>query len=487
MKAPKTLRMTEAELAEGVQPESGSFRDPSGQVYIVGGRVIRGVNETTASELAQLLEEGFFKKAISSGEVVRTQEIEAPEVPVSSSFSDQPWARFFDHQPISMVTYPYEWTFSMLQDAAALQLKLVEVSLENGWTLKDATPYNIQFEGSKPVFIDVASFQPWVEGEPWVGYRQFCAMFLAPLMLRNYLGVDHAQFLRSSLEGVSSIDAAKLLRGTARFRRGVLSHIVFPASVERSILKRERDDVPAKRRDARTHSRAMVIGLVQSLRRLVSRFDARIAHTDWSEYDTTHTYAEPDFEKKKAFVERHAAQKKRHSIWDIGCNTGTFSRICAPFAEQVLAIDGDHDAVEKLYLAERDNRDSNILPLVMDLANMSPGQGWAGQERKAFTDRGKPDLIVCLALIHHIRISANIPISKYLDWLASLGCDVVIEFVDRHDEMVIKLLTNKKEQYGDYSRTTFEHSLARHFSVKESEELKEGRRVIYMLSPLGQG
>ena len=467
-------------------PDTGSFRDPSGQVYVHDRKVLRGLNAEAARSLNQLILLDFFQQAVQDGNVIATRISPTPPLRMESSFGTMPWSAYLTHELVPFVTYPYEWTFGMLRDAASLQLKLLEDCLENEWTLKDATPFNIQFIGAKPVFIDIGSFEPWVSGEPWVGYRQFCSMFLIPLMLKAYLGVDHTRILRSNLEGVSAVDASKLLKGLARFRRGVISHVTFPALVEMSISRRERDNVPAKRRAQNKQSKAMVVGLVQSLARLIASFESSIRHTDWSEYDKTHTYAEPDLDAKKKFVEQHVRSKKRGSIWDIGCNTGTFSQICSPYASQVIAIDGDHDAVEKLYIRESKKRHSNILPIVMDLANMSPGQGWSGQERKSFTDRGTPDLIICLALIHHLRISANIPIKKYLDWLASLKCDVLIEFVDRHDEMVVKLLTNKREQYTDYCRHEFERVVMELFLIRDQKEIKQGSRVLYMLSPLAR-
>ncbi|MGB5835252.1 MAG: hypothetical protein WBG92_25145 [Thiohalocapsa sp.] len=386
-----------------------------------------------------------------------------------------------EHEVVPFVTYPYEWTFSMLKDAALLQLNLIEDSMLDGWTLKDATPFNIQWIGARRVFIDVPSFEPRQDGERWLGYRQFCQMFLTPLFLKSYLNVDHTRILRSNIDGISASDARKLFRGLSRFRRGVTSHVLFPAMVEESIAKRERDSAPAKARAARKQSDAMVIGLVQSLTRLVRSLPGKIRHTDWSKYADTHSYESREVERKVEFVRDCASRKQRSMVWDIGSNTGTFSRACAPFSRIVISIDGDHDAVEQLYLAEKAKDSSNILPVVMDLSNISPAQGWAGQERKAFDQRGKPDLVVCLALIHHIRISANVPLVLFLDWLRSLDCEIVIEFVDRHDEMVEKLLVNKKEVYDDYSRSEFERLIGERYRVETSSELKGGRRVLYHL------
>ena len=445
-------------------------------------RILRGLNQEALEIYQSLADSDFYQSALARGEIVGTRLLPADDEAVST-LGTEGWAGVLEHEAIPFVTYPYEWTFSMLKDAALLQLKLIERGLENGWTMKDASPYNIQWIGARPVFIDVGSFIPWAEGEPWVGYRQFCSMFLTPLLIRAHLGIEHLALLRSFLDGIPPTEAARYFRGLSKFKKGVLSHVIFPAKVENSISKRERDDAPAQQRTAGKQSKAMVIGLVQSLSRLVKKLGIDIEHTDWSRYDKTHSYEDQDFETKKAFVGKHAAESGREYIWDIGCNTGTFSRICSEHCKHVIAVDGDHNAVEQLYLAEKRNPSSNILPLVMNLGNVSPAQGWMGQERQSFDHRKQPDLILCLALIHHIRLSANIPNALFLQWLRGFDSDVILEFVNREDEMVIKLLTNKKEQYEDYNLDQFLREAEALFTVHDRAPLKGGKREIFYLKP----
>lgn len=476
-------------MDSGLKANTGSFRDPHNRVYEVKSkasgqkvRILRGLSSEALENYQNLSDQTFFQKEMSTGHVVQSNILTEADADAKIVMSDG-WVGVLEHETVPFVTYPYEWTFSMLKDAALLQLHLIEESLENGWTLKDATPYNIQWIGSRPVFIDLASFVPWEEGEPWIGYRQFCSMFLTPLMLRAHLGIDHLPILRSYIDGIPPMEAAKFFTGIKRLKKGVLSHIIFPSKVETSIAKRERDDAQARQRSSRAHSKAMVLGLVQSLTRLVQKLSVEVTHTDWSQYDKTHSYQDTDFDAKKAFVLRHASPAQREYVWDIGCNTGTFSRIVAEHGDHVISVDGDHDAVEQLYLAEKNNPDSNILPLVMDLGNISPGQGWAGDERQAFDQRKKPALILCLALIHHVRLSANIPNVFFLKWLRSLDADVILEFVNRNDEMVVKLLTNKKEQYEDYNFDQFISETEQFFSIVDRESLKGGKREIFYLTP----
>ena len=471
-----------------VNMNSGSFRDPDNRVYEIGSdnnkkRILRGLSHNALTTYNALVEQEFFKKLLNSSEVVKTNLLLEDQNEVKKILADG-WAAVIEHEPIPFITYPYEWTFSMLKDAALLHLKLIEKSLENGWTMKDATPYNIQWIGSKPIFIDIPSFQPWKVGDPWVGYRQFCSMFLTPLLLKAHLGIDHLPQLRSYLDGIPPTEAIKYFSGIKSLKKGVLSHIVFPAKVEKSIEKKERDDAPAAKRSSGKQSLAMVLGLVQSLTRLVQKLSIKNEHTDWSQYDKTHSYNEIDFELKKDFISKHASSTHRNYIWDIGCNTGTFSRIFSENCKNVISIDGDHNAVEQLYLVEKQDPTSNILPLVMNIGNISPNQGWAGKERLAFDHRIKPDLVLCLALIHHIRLSANIPNYLFLKWLRSLDAEIIIEFVNRNDEMVEKLLTNKKEQYEDYNLDQFIQDTGEYFTIKDRTSLKEGKRELFYLNPI---
>lgn len=481
--------MNSIETAQAERVDAGSFRDPSGRVYFVDSpvmeterrsRVLRGIDAETSENMKSLLQADFFRLLQQSGKVVSTNIADENDAAVTGILN-KGWHSALEHEHIPFISYAYEWTFSMLKDAALLQLELLEESLENGWIIKDSTPFNVQWIGARPVFIDVPSFEPWVKGEGWIGYRQFCNMFLIPLLLRAHLGLDHTTLLRGNLDGISPVEAAKYFYGMKRLKRGVLSHVLLPAKVETGIGRRERDDAEAKRRVGGKKSKAMVIGLVQSIKRLVNKLSIELNHTDWSRYDKTHSYQDGDYQAKLAFVDQFAGKKARDHVWDIGCNTGVFSEVVAKHANYVVAVDGDHNAVEQLYWRKRESGEENILPLVMNLANISPGQGWAGKERAAFDNRKKPDLVVCLALIHHMRMSANIPNVMFLEWLHSLGSDVILEFVDRHDEMVVKLLTNKKEQYADYNLDQFVGEVNLFFDIEAEEELKGGKRRIYYL------
>lgn len=461
--------------------DSGSFRDPNNKVYYYKKRVIRGVSEEAKRNWENISTQPFFKALLEKGSVIPTRKI-TEEDQTRSAILSKGWKEALEHERIPFISYPYEWPFSMLKDAALLQLKLVRDCVENEWTLKDATAYNIQWHKAKPVFIDTVSFEPRAANSAWVGYRQFCMMYLYPLMLKAHLDIDYLPILRSSLDGINPIEMAKIFRISQMFKKGVLPHVIFPAKMEDRISKTERDQKPVKKRAVK-NTQNMVLGLIAGLESVVRKLDVNIQHTDWSQYENTHSYADQEFIKKKAFVEKCVLAREWDMAWDIGSNTGTFSKICSPSCNSVISIDGDHDAIEQLYRREKINTESNILPLVMNLSNISPDQGWGGSERKSLENRGTPDIVICLALIHHIALSANVPIKMFMAWLRKLNSAVILEYVDRSDAMVEKLLANKSETYPDYNLESFEHCAKEMFDIKDTMLLKNGSRKIFYLTP----
>ncbi len=471
-----------------IAPDPGSFRDRSNRVYRAGDRIYRGVSETAIRNYRALSKTEFYKSLASEGKIVGTSETDPGEAQRFGALAR--WPAALTHETAPFISYPYEWSFGMLKDAALLHLEILKRAIPDGWILKDSSAYNIQFFGARPVFIDIPSFEPYRTGEPWAGYRQFCMMFLYPLMLKSYLGVDFGPMMRAHMDGIDPSLANKLLGRPARFRKGVLSHVVLHAKLQERAAARDLDEArrltegaggsPEARGGAR-HSLAMVLGIIEGLEAIVKSMKSPDERTVWGDYHADHSYSDASHEKKKRFVESAAAGGNYRTIWDIGCNTGLFSRLCEKHCEQVVSIDGDPAAIDQLYRIEKAEGSGKILPLIVDFSNASPNQGWRGAERKSLENRGRPDLILCLALIHHIVISANIPMSEFIDWLAELGGDAVIEFVTMKDAMVQMLLRNRVNQYEDYTAEEFERLASAHYEIAASEELKGGSRKIYYL------
>jgi ribosomal protein L11 methylase PrmA len=416
---------------------------------------------------------------------VRTAQI---DMPVAES-QPSAWAAFLQHDTIPFVSYPYEWTFGMLKDAALLHLDLLAQALEENFTLKDGTAYNVQWAGDRPVFIDVLSFERVTRGQLWAGYRQFCQTFLYPLFLQAYKDVPFQPWLRGCLDGITPEQCANLMSLRDMVRPGVLKHAWLHAWLEGSERVRESNvQQNLKRAGSNTSlTKALVAGLTQIIRRLAWN----PPDSKWSGYAANTTYSSTDAQRKADFVRAAVAARPAGLVWDLGCNTGDYSRIAAENAECVVAMDADHLAVERLYQSLRKTRAiaSNkagrqlILPLVSNFVDPSPNLGWRGRERKTLAERGRPELILCLALIHHLVIGAGVPMRELLQWLAALGSRLVIEFVGKDDAMVQQLLRNKRDNYGDYDPDLFDRWLHEFFEVVRSERLESGTRVLYYAVP----
>jgi hypothetical protein len=454
-----------------VEREPGSFRDRNGTVYYRGARVFRALSPTALANWTMLRETDFFARHATDGSIIGTRA--APdEAPPPGA------ACVLEHARVPFVSYPYEWTFGMLRDAALLHLALMREALAEGMILKDATPYNIQWIGTRPVHIDIPSFEPLRPGQPWVGYRQFCELFLYPLMLEAYRGIRFRPWLRGRIDGIPADEMRRLMSARDLLRPGVLLHVAAQSALQRRYEGSGRD-VRSKLAEAGFDKR-LIVNNVAKLSDLVAKLAPPGTRTEWANYEGSHSYDAAEFEAKATFVREAAATRRWRLAWDLGCNTGTFSAIVASHADQVVAMDGDPEAIEQLYRREREAGGPRpILPLVVNLADASPNQGWLGSERKGLAERGRPDLTLCLALIHHVVITANIPLREFIGWLADLGTSVVIEFVGREDEMVQTLLANREDQYPDYHPETFRALLAERFTIEAERPLKGGKRHIY--------
>jgi SAM-dependent methyltransferase len=455
--------------------EPGSFRDPESRVFYAGKEVYRALSPDGLSDFEALRATGL----LDDERVVRTEAAEDTAA-LRGLLVHEP-AGVLRHERIPFVSYPYEWTFSMLKDAALLQLDLLLSALDHDLVLKDATPYNVQFKGAKPVFVDVGSFERMREGEPWVGYRQFCMLYLYPLLLQALKGVPFQPWLRGSIEGISPPQMRGLMSFRDRFHKGVFTNVFLHAKLEARYADRP-DQV--KQEVKRVFKKELFVANVRKMRKLVERLEWNPPEGVWTAYGERNSYTDDDARRKDDFVREVATSRPWKLVWDIGANNGRYSRISAERATTVVAVDADQGPVELLYRDLRQEGDENILTLTMNLADPSPGLGWRGLERRSMPDRGKPDLVLALALIHHVAISANVPVKEFVDWLASLGTALVIEFPTREDPMVKKLLAPKRDGlHPDYELGFFERTLSEAFDVERSERLQSGTRVLYFARP----
>jgi len=404
---------------------------------------------------------------VAAGRVVDTEEL-APDL--------------LGHEVVEPFSYPYEWSFTMLADAALLHLDLVLEALGEGLWTKDASAYNVTFRGPRPVFVDVGSFAP-ATGGPWPGYRQFCQHFLFPLLLTAETGVDFRPWLRSSLDGLAAGDLARLLPVRARLRSRALRHVVLPVLAQRM----------ARRPGQRVADELAASGFTAELARAsLDRLRATVAglawrpRSPWVDYGRTCSYTPADRRAKGAFVAAALAERPPGTVWDLGTNDGTYARMAADAGARVVAVDGDAAAVDALYrrLRSLGGEPPGILPLVVDLTNPSPAQGWRSEERAGLLARCRPTEVLALAVVHHLCLVGGIPLAEVVAWLASLGAPVVLELVHPEDPMADELLARTPPgTHDDYTVANGERLLGRHFRVGATEVLPSGTRTLYRLRP----
>lgn len=462
--------------------EAASFRDRQGRVWLAEGAVYRCLNAQAAADWDVLKNKSFFKEGVREGAIVKTEEV-APEN-IRGGVPSGDWTKVLEHEKIPFISYPYEWSFGMLKDAGLLQLDLQIQALSDGMTLKDASSFNVQWRGGRPVFIDTPSFERHTEGAPWAGYRQFCQMFLYPLFFQAYKNVPFHPWLRGAIDGITPEQCSRLMSLRDMLRPGVFSHAYLQAKLQSRFSDTDKD----VRGDLKSagFNKDLILTNLRGLKNVVSGLSWGEESSEWAAYGDSHSYTDEDHAAKKDFVRNAVAAKPRRLVWDVGCNRGDFSRIAAESAEYVIAMDADHLVVDRMYRSVVKDGIEKILPLVVNAADASPSLGWNGRERGDLASRGRPDMTLCLALIHHIVISNHVPLPEFVRWLAGLGGGVVVEFVSREDPMVKKLLRNKKDIYDDYSEENLEACLKKAFKIEKRLSLASGTRTLYHAEPLAQ-
>lgn len=459
--------------------DPGSFRDRDGRVVLRDDAVFRVLSAAATADWKALSATRFFPAAVEAGRVVATRESTVDH----SEFDglEGTWASVLEHERVPFISYPYEWTFGMLRDGALLQLDLLLEALEEDLILKDASAYNVQFFGSRPTMIDIPSFQRWSVGEPWVGYQQFCQLFLYPLMLTSYRGVPFQPWLRGAIDGITPESCNAMLSGRDRLRRGVLTHVYL----QHKLLAATGSSAKPLRQELNSTNlgKSIIKRNAAGLKKLVAGLQWQATSSEWSGYADANSYSDDDVAAKRKFVSDAAATNHWPLVWDLGCNTGDYSRLAAEHSDSVVAMDADVLAVEKLYRALSAEGNTKILPLFVNLADPSPDLGWRGRERRSLPARGTPDLTLCLALIHHMVITANVPVDDFVSWLAGLGSHVVIEFPTRDDPMVKRLLQTKEDIFDDYDIESFEATVDRRFQIIDRLPLPGKTRVLYFLRP----
>jgi ribosomal protein L11 methylase PrmA len=463
----------ESSAEAAVRPEPGSFRDPGGRIYWLGDRVLRTVMPQAVVDFDYVESTGIVASLVKKGMLIGQQ-----RRPVSLIGEAGAGAAYvLEHPRLDFVSYPYEWSFRALQSAALLQLDLYLEALQHGVTLSDATAYNIQFDGARPVFIDRLSFRRYVDGQFWLGHRQFCEQFLNPLLLRSIFGIPHNAWYRGSPEGIGAAELSALLSLRRKLSWRVLTNVVMQGSLQKT---KSSDAQRRVERGKLRFPKAAFVRLLRSLRSWIeSLHPADRRPTTWQEYSRQNSYRDSEAEAKRKFVARFVSEHRPRMVWDIGCNTGDYSMTALQAgARSAIGFDFDQGALDLAFDRARSER-SCFLPLFLDVTNPAPDQGWSQAERRGLGGRAAADAVLALALIHHVAISKNVPLERVVAWLTSLAPTGVIEFVPKNDPMVVELLSLREDIFPDYNEELFVRSLQQRARIVASETVSASGRKLF--------
>ena len=446
-----------------------SFKDPSGQVFMKHGVIYRGIQPVYRKEYLHLMNSGLYTALTEQQLLIPHQKIHRK--------NQKDYFLVVKPTQIPFISYPYEWCFDQFKDAALATLKVQKISLMHDMILRDASAYNVQFFAGKPILIDTLSFKIYEDGQPWPAYRQFCMHFLAPLLLMKYKSRQFSKLLRIFLDGVPLNIASALLPIHTWFHPAIVLHLHLHAKSQQYFA-----DKAVTTKSLRMEKHAL-IKLIENLEAFICRLSLKLdtnPHT-WLTYYEKMTYTKRAFAFKKAHVRSFLQSHRPTTVWDVGANTGTFSYMAAAYSRQTVSFDMDPDAIEQNYRYGKTHRITNCLPLLLDLTNPSPSIGFNHQERMSLVERGPVDMVLALALIHHLAIANNIPLVNLASFFSQLCRHLVIEFIPKEDPNVQQLLANRTDIFDRYTPEDFEATFVRYFFIKKKTPIIDSKRILYLM------
>lgn len=454
--------------------DAASYRDPAGHVHLIDGKVYRSILPAGVANFRAACDSGFLQAATADGRLIEGREVDRSVLAVEEPAAEH----VIEHPRLPFISYPYCWSFYGLRAAALLTLDLHIDALDHGLTLSDASAYNVQFNGPRPIFIDYLSLIRYEEGQVWLGYRQFCEQFLNALLLTAKTGVSFQPWYRGTLEGIPTGDLAALLPFRSKLHPLVALHTVLQGRLQRSVSAQQTSKAQTIRL-----SRAALKNNLRSMRGFVAGLRPPVAHnTPWQEYERNAQYSTEEREQKARFVSRIVAATGARTVWDLGCNSGAYSEISLQSgAELAIGFEPDPGALNAAF-RRAESRQLNFLPLSVDLTNPSPSSGWMQRERQGIQQRANADLVLCLALLHHLVIGRNLPLAEVLAWLVSLAPNGVVEFVPKADPMAQQLLTWKPAIAPDYELDTLRTMLGALARITREEVVTASGRTLFAYS-----
>lgn len=459
--------------SDSIRSVFSSFRDPDGFLFYSEGVLYRQINTSYRENYEHLKNSGLLEKLQSQNLLVRHQETEISGRPTDDAY------RMIRPECIPVISYPYEWCFSQIRDAALLTLQIQKTAMDFGMSLKDASAYNIQFSKGKPIFIDTLSFEKSDHQQPWTAYRQFCQHFLAPLAVMHYLGSRLNPISKVFLDGIPLDIASAMLPARSYLNPSAALHIHL-----HSRMFQESSISPDSNRSSVNLN--ALRGIIESLEKSVKKLKPRKNKAVWADYySKTHNYAADSAEAKTNLIRQHLTASEPKSVWDMGANTGRYSRIAAEYSDYVLSMDMDPDCVEINYQEAVKSENRKLLPLVFDVTNPSPGIGWRNHERTPLEQRSQPDLIMALALIHHLAIAGNLPLEYIAEYFYSCtGSWLIIEYVPKSDDQVKRLLSTRKDIFVNYSEENFKSAFGSYFTTSQCHPVGDSGRTLYLMKKI---
>jgi hypothetical protein len=454
--------------------DPASFRDPSGFVFRRDGVLYRQIQPSAAADWAAFRSTGLYDRLVADGLVVEHEDVSSELAATADA------AAVIRPRAIEFISYPYEWAFSQLKEAALLTVELQSRALDAGMRLRDASAYNVQFDGGRPILIDSLSFEVAELTDPWPAYRQFCEHFIAPLALMAYRDARCGLMLREFIDGIPLDLAVRLLPGRTRLNLGLSAHIHLHAGAQRRASKEAAPPPEGAQRPARRISETGQRALLDSLQRTVAglRYEPS---SHWMEYATATSYSEAATASKGQIVREMLAAVGGGTAWDVGANIGVYSAMAADAGYRVIAFDQDAASVEAHWRRVRGGANPAILPLILDLANPSPAIGWALEERSSFLERGEPDVMLALALVHHLGIGNNVPLPSVARLFARMASRAIVEFVPKNDPMTRRLLAARPDIFEQYDIDGFRDAFGRAFRTVREAPVADSTRTLFLL------
>ncbi len=447
---------------------AASFKDPSGFIFRVNNKYYRQVNRSYANDYDLLMSSGLYK-------ILTEKKLMLPHEEVNENFTQsKDWYKTLLPEQLPFISYPYEWSFDELKDAAMLTLRIMKTAVKHGMILKDATSFNIQFYQGKPIFIDTLSFEKYDASQPWIAYRQFCECFLFPLLIEHYRQIDVQKLLSVYLEGIPAQTTAKLLPRKTKFKLNIWLHVFLQSSVSAN-------NKPSSRKIS--FSKEKLLRLLDSLESTIKPLRIKTSVlTTWNNYYDETILSKNYLNEKEKIFREFVSDINIGRVMDVGCNDGYFSKILAEKNPGVIAVDFDSQCINRLYVEAKSKGDKNILTFCIDLTNPSPAVGFNHNERQSFADRAKSDMVTALALIHHLVLSKNIPLADVAKMLSDLTKKyLIIEFVPLSDEKSQQLIANKTNYHTPYDPPAFEKHFSQFFEIERQQVVPTTDRILYRM------